>query len=512
MKYLILNIKALEPLKLSDNGLEDTLNSISGSMIKGAFLKSFANGKILKEGDEIFRKFQELLMEKDLFFYDGYLIKDEKYFIPSPLCFIANKHDLKSFSEDNEIVIKNVFFEKFEESDVSLDKFDYCLVEDKNMNVSSVDIRETIHITKKMDEGNIFRYQAIEKNQEFYALIKGKAEMLDEVKKHLNNKEMYIGGSKGTGYGKVKMEIKEIEDFSKFKEVIGLNSRNEKNKLYVYFYTKAMIKDKNGNTVASIPCEYLEEKLGIKNVILIKQIVKTFNISGYNRTWNTALPKDSAIKEGSIMEFSYEGQLDEKKAFELEKSGIGYMKDRGFGQIIINLDFTEIKNIKKYKKYDKKQNELEYKEISDSSYKMILKNIILEKEQKFIDRRIIDLQKSGEIRINVLNNQIKKVLEVVKKGKDGKFRLEDIDKKVFFDDREKFNLFGDSLKNCLNDFSKAENKLIGKENYKRKDLADMKLKIFEKDLFRTESELAKEILLGLFYYKTRSNEDVNTHE
>jgi len=509
MKYMIINMKALEPLKITDNGLEDTLKTISGTMIKGAFFKEFTGGKILKEENEKdkekFKEFQKLLKEKNLYFYDGYLKKDGNYFVPSPLCFIVNKHKLKNFSEDEPIEnIKNVFKDEFIEGDVNLDKFEYCFINDKQMNVTSIDIRENIHITKKMKEGNIFRYQAIEKGQEFYSVVKGSENRLKKVKEYLENKEIYLGGSKGTGYGKVKIGELEIKDFSKLKEKIFKSEEKEEKKLRIYFYTKTVIKDEFGNTTSTIPTEYLSKKLDISNVKLEKQIAKIFNISGYNNTWKIALPKETAIKEGSIMEFSYYGELKQEKIDELEKNGIGYMKDRGFGQIFINPNFLDVNKLVKYKS-KKNEEKSKYEKIEDENYKNILKNIIRGKEKRFIDRRVIDLQKSGKIRINILNNQIQNVLSIIENGKNGNFQFED---KSYLEDLKQVSLFGEKLKESFSKFSDLEGKLIGKEEYKRKELKKMEEKIKEDELFRSDFELAKEILKNLFYYKIRSNKEV----
>ena len=72
----------------------------------------------------------------------------------------------------------------------------------------------------------MFRYEAIEKGQIFRALIKVNLseDEIEKVIKVLNDGEFYIGGSKGSGYGKVEIIEDEIEVLDNNPESIDILS------------------------------------------------------------------------------------------------------------------------------------------------------------------------------------------------------------------------------------------------------------------------------------------------
>ena len=64
-----------------------------------------------------------------------------------------------------------------------------------------------LHINKKGEKNKLFRYESIKKDQIFSGIIKVvKDEYVQEVLNLFSNEAVYIGGSKGSGYGRCIIE------------------------------------------------------------------------------------------------------------------------------------------------------------------------------------------------------------------------------------------------------------------------------------------------------------------
>ena len=256
-------------------------------------------------------------MSNSIRFFDAYPKIDGNYSIPTPLCFYATKDNIKKFSRDKEAIgILNEFKESVGEGYQRVNKSEFSIIKNNTLNLISIKKIENLHNCKQIDKENIFRYEAIDKNQEFYTIIQCDDDLADEVKDCIDNQVLYIGGSKSSGYGRCEVNVEGIFDYKEIKAKYNIGLDNNNKKLNIFFMSDTIIKDEFGNLQPSISDELLEKKLGIKitrkkeNEDLYKASIISKDVKGYNAMWKCKVSSETAIKAGSVITYGYEGKLD----------------------------------------------------------------------------------------------------------------------------------------------------------------------------------------------------------
>ena len=346
-KFVLVKISLKEPVKTD-------LSYIQGSSIRGAYIRKYLIKNNINEDIALSEVYRDKLLSKKLIFSNAYPYVDNKCSIPTPLCFYTIKEKGKKFGKEiYEVDIKNEFEKNIEEGSVRINKKDFAFIDNKILKLVSVNRVENLHTrkVKKKDEindtGDLFRYSAIDKNQDLYCFIKCDESMLDEVKSTIDNEIVYLGGSKGSGYGRCELNI--IEDKLSYDDVINMkgiknNTENldnilNKNTLSIYFLSDAILKNELGQVCSHIEPKLLCEKLNINNVKYSKSSVLTTETNGYNAILKSSLPSVTAVKRGSILTYDYEGEISEDLIDKFEAEGIGSRKEEGYGQIVINPKF-----------------------------------------------------------------------------------------------------------------------------------------------------------------------------
>lgn len=350
MKWYKLELETKEPVIIGHEN-SGTEKYINGNAIRGLFVKELEEK--IKSPDT------KLKFSKDIVFYDAYLLEDGKEYIPSPMTFEVNKHEYKKFqnSRSSEINIINKLKESTRDKSPVKIKAPYIFLEDKKAIEGNIELKEKLHINlknkkeNKNDENIIFRYEAIEKNQKFYFFVKINDKNSSELEKIFKEifgggiKKFKIGKSRSTGYGEVEINlIKETTE--PFNNINMIKDRKDGKLLLLYFFTKAIFRDKFGDTTFS-PCDELKAIFGNDKVELKRSFVSTEVFGGYNSFWNLELPKEVGISAGSIYEYRITN-LDSDKIKQIEENGLGYFKERGFGLVLvlvdIDLDVTILKS------------------------------------------------------------------------------------------------------------------------------------------------------------------------
>ena len=465
-KFVLINIKARGPIKTD-------LSYISGSTIRGAYIKHYINKNNIKEDISLNKEYRDKLLTDNIRFFDAYPMVDGIYSIPTPLCFYAHKNHIKEFSRDKKAIdVKNEFIDNIEEGFQRVNKSEFSVISDKSLKLISVKRIENLHNCKQKSVENLFRYEAIDKNQSFYSIIQCKEELAKEVKETLNKQTLYIGGSKSSGYGRCTVEVEGIFDYKELKDKYNIGVEKKSKKLNVFFQSDTIVKDSFGNIKPFIEPEFLKEKLNLDSVTLDKSSVISKDVKGYNAMWKCKVPSVVAIKAGSVITYNYEGEIDNSLIEKLEIEGIGSRKTDGFGRIFINPKF-DVEKCDVYKSQEicsKKSPELDKK--SKEVMNKILKNISIDREDEFItdivvealNKNITDSHRTKKIVIdkfpntqkgrfiNMINNALNESDDSKSKAIITKFKEElKTTTKENYNSKSKYRLFDLSLMDYLDE-------------------------------------------------------------
>lgn len=385
-KFVLININLKGPVKTD-------LSFINGSAIRGTYIHKYINKNKIKEDISLNKELRRKLLSDDIRFYDAYPLIDGIYSIPTPLCFYASKDEIKKFSRDKtNMHIANELEDEdnIEEGYQRVNKSDFSVLKSNCLNLLSIDRIENLHNCKQINEENIFRYEAIDKNQQFYTVIQCKDDLKQEVEDTFDKEVVYIGGSKSSGYGRCELEVEGTYDFDGLINKLNINTDKTQKELNIYFISDTILRDDNGNIISYIPEKTLEKALNINNIKIKRASVLTRETKGYNAMWKTSIPSVTAIKAGSIISYSYEGNLSMDKVRDLQIEGVGSKKSEGYGRIIINPNF----NVKECKNYNKKDNihsvSINLKEESISLMANILNNINESREEEYVTKILIE--------------------------------------------------------------------------------------------------------------------------
>lgn len=476
-KFVLVDIKTKGPIKTE-------LSYISGSTIRGTYINAYIKKNKIKEDISLNKEYRRKLLSNSIRFFDAYPKINENYSIPTPLCFYATKDNIKKFSRDKDpIEIVNEFKDTVGEGFQRVNKSEFAVIKDRKLNLISIKKVENLHNCKQINEENIFRYEAIDKNQEFYTIIQCDDDLADEVKECIENQVLYIGGSKSSGYGRCEIKVEGIFDYDKIKQKYNISLDTNENledgykKLNVFFMSDTIIKDEFGNLQSTIPYELLENKLGIKiinkeeNPKSYKASIISKDVKGYNAMWKCKVSIETAIKAGSVITYGYEGELDKNKIEQFEIEGIGSKKNEGYGRILVNPKF----DVKKCAIYQEKEIERKMLDLSHDSKNLmesILNNIVKERENEYLTNIIVESldgyakeSKKRKIKLEDFPNSqkgrfitvMKDALDILQKEGEKASKENIVDfkdglktkTKYIYENRSEYNLFDFCIKDYL---------------------------------------------------------------
>ena len=347
MKYVNYILDAEEPIKMGDQGSQansDALSYIAGSAIRGAVIS-----ECVKAGMYV----EELV--KNTRFYDAYIVDGERHAVPVPLVYYADKHsirenELRLQSDLNtELEISTCLDHSPKEGEQRVDADGYGIFE-SNGKLDSVRVRKIANLHIKVGSTSsdkaMYRYEAIEENQSFGGTIACEDdETAENYRNLIEGKTLYLGGSKGSGYGRCRVRSVEIVSYEQVINQYGIDRKEDNGTLVVYALSNILQIDDFGEVSSEIPEDYLKKSLGITNVKLKKSFVSIGVSGGFNHTWRAGSVQRSLVKAGSVFVYIYDGKLNEAAILQLEEKGIGMRRQDGFGRILINPDLVRVKRI-----------------------------------------------------------------------------------------------------------------------------------------------------------------------
>lgn len=431
-KYLTYYIKALEDVKITETIVqkesEQSLDYITGSSIRGAYIYKYIshyNIKNINEGEH-----RNKLLKGDINFLNAYPVYDDERAVPFPKCYFCPKEKIRgaeyldyinlSLGLDNDL---EDGFEKARFSEfVALDGNDYERVK--------VDKISNLHISKRTDKNKLFRYEAIKKGQVFMGIIKSQEESyLQEVKELLEDTSIYIGSSKGSGYGKC--YIYDMEICEESPEKVQFEDMNDYGEyIYLIALSDIIYRTKLGEYKTIVDEDLLKKELSLENVEFVDSCIETKNVTSFNNKWNCSLPQIVAIKGGSVFKYRVNGEIDEELLYEFIDKGIGERKIDGFGRFII---VDELDDATYYLSKEKNKKEFNVnsmlknlKEDDKSQLENIFTRIYENRVEDHIGKTVLKIYGNIKNASAMSNNQWGKLLELfslmqfmdVEKGKE----------------------------------------------------------------------------------------------
>lgn len=506
MKYYSVKIINDEPLKIGASGskatqIESCVEYIPGSTLRGAWINKLFCGSEYTETQKI----QALT---GINFYNAYPCylenNDLKQTIPVPKNIRVDKHVireaeyLQSLNLDNKersIDINNILNDKSEQKGVNT--IDSRQVNIRSEKIKRVKIPKTYrfhHNTKRNkdnnyneDRDNLFRYEAVDKGQQFLSII-GIDDNIDEtLKKAFNDlidstKTINLGGSKTSGYGACKIEKLEGNiSNSKYLIPIETNKDNQTEYVYILALSDCLLRDEFGWPTDNLDI-CLADILGedAKYLELDKKIVDVGYSQGYNNKWKSRLPKEAFVEAGSIWKYKWNAEYlaketDKDKIIIKLKSYFtenlyGERQTDGFGWIIINpkmpskllvskqncIEKLEVNNKEQSLKRElKKEINNSFIDSENSNIKILLQGFSDGRTewQKDIVYKELNLKENISIDLNKLTgNRIQILIEVLEAYKDSIV-------KVFYDNFKADRYVNDVQVHIYEADNKTENQL-----------------------------------------------------
>ncbi|MCY6485465.1 hypothetical protein OW763_14115 [Clostridium aestuarii] len=331
------NIKLANTIVQSDS--QTSMDYISGSAIRGAYIAKYIAKKgvyNINQGEH-----RKKLLNGGIKFLNAYPMDDEERAIPFPKCFFCNKDEIKKFQYeeyethiDLTVGIDNQLEDNYEK----VRSAEFVGIDDNEYEKIKVTKCSNLHISKqgnKNEKNKLFRYDAIKKGHKFKGIIQSdNEEYLQEVKELLEDSIVYIGGAKGSGYGKCLIsDIEIVKDNPEFEYFD--NTSDFEDVIYLFAMSDIIYRSNLGEYKTFIDEEYLKNQLGLEKVEYLDSCIETKITSGFNNKWNCSIPQVVSIKAGSVFKYKIYGDIDEEKLQRFIDIGIGERKSEGYGRVVI---------------------------------------------------------------------------------------------------------------------------------------------------------------------------------
>ena len=347
MRYVSYILDAEEPVKMGDQGNQancDALSYIAGSAIRGAVIAECVKAAV---------KVEELV--KNTRFYDAYIVTDDEYAAPIPFVYYADKHairenELRMQSDTKaELPVRTCLAENPKEGEQRVDVGGYGRYGEGGQ-LATTRVRKTANLHIKVGQTGkdkpMYRYEAIEERQSLGGAIVCEDEDTAEMYRDLIvGKTLYLGGSKGSGYGRCHVRNVDVLTYDQFVMRYGICRKDEEGILVVYALSNLLLNDDLGAPAGEISAKKLETALGIADVSLIKSFAATGVSGGFNHTWRAGNVQRNFVKAGSVFVYTYSGTLNRDKVSDFEEAGVGMRRQDGFGRILVNPDLTREKRV-----------------------------------------------------------------------------------------------------------------------------------------------------------------------
>jgi CRISPR-associated protein Csx10 len=187
--------------------------------------------------------------------------------------------------------------------------------------------------TGKAKNGQLFNYTQIDKGQTFAGFIHADdASVLESIKSILN-KSMRLGRSRGSEFGRVKIELLDLPE--------SQENILTKKSLTLWCLSDVQCFDKFGEPTCTPSLEELAPTLNIKATLnSSKSFIRSRNVSLFNQARGGLDSEQVLISKGSVLTFDLTSPLSKEELNTLEK-GVGLNQQQGLGWVSANPEWTD---------------------------------------------------------------------------------------------------------------------------------------------------------------------------
>lgn len=376
MKALKITLKTQQPILATsfqgDPNSDVSYSYIPGSMIRGALIGRYMRQYHLSELDLSNSEVKRLFFnDASTRYLNAYLLsQDGKRTLPVPHSWFKNKDDELN-DQTRKITVYDFSLRKNEDnSPESPQPVGDCFwtTEDGRITLYKEKRRINVHNLRNRkkgkgtpDEGEIFRYEALDTGQRFQSVIlyqedKDRAifeKLLGSDKLQAEEKEkpdLWLGGSQSAGYGHTKIiDIQPLanEVPTDWNEIATSSQKREGDNLIITLLSETILRDEKCGQViadANLVKQEIEHILTRKLPCPIPVYASSTLIGGFNRKWGLPLPQVPALAAGSVFVFA-NVEISASEIQRLEEQGIGERRLDGFGRIAINWTVTWDKEV-----------------------------------------------------------------------------------------------------------------------------------------------------------------------
>lgn len=338
MKALSYQIHLLEPLLATQLGAGEENSSqsfgfIPGSMLRGALVNLYLQGRKAQK-QEIGDPAQDPVCRR--LFFDGatrYLNaypvdRNDCRALPKPLSWYMEKEEL----ECDKGTIYDFAVEPRRIDGLKPVQGDFCWLYGDEAFLVKTGSSLAMHnaseerMSRPRDRSTVYRYEAIAAGQVFGSVILSENDDdLGLLRTMIDGVEIYIGGSRSAGYGRV--AFKEIKINSAWREC-KQDLEHKEDLIILTLLSDLILRNNAGHFTTD-----LDEIIGCTHVRAC-QAVKV--AGGFNRKWGLPLVQTPALQAGSVFVYPA-GGIDGVTLRKYLAEGIGERRVEGFGRIAVNL-------------------------------------------------------------------------------------------------------------------------------------------------------------------------------
>lgn len=313
-----------------------SLPYIPGSMIRGSLIRTWLASHQASNTDIVDEHSSErTLFFDEICFLNAYPVHPNtlKRLLPKPCAWFVEKDDISNRSAE---------VHDFASGDMNLDRpkppaGDFCDYDSGSAILASPERLVMIHNAsnnrnrKQAGDSQVYRYEALAKDQLFSGVIvsKNKAE-LEALENLLENHQLLLGGSHTGGYGLVSPEKIEIDTLwqGEYEEDEGVENPQ---KIVVTLLSDVLLRSESGQMSTD-----LFKALGIDyDPQTCELFQRTGVMGGFNRHWGLPLPQHWSVEAGTVLSIPFASDTYEKLQKKVEE-GIGERRVDGFGRIAVN--------------------------------------------------------------------------------------------------------------------------------------------------------------------------------
>ena len=485
MKKISFKISCLSPILIpgakTDPNSVTSLDYIPGRLLLGYYAGKFIKANELGDDAHLNSDFYSLFLSDSAIFSNSYITdEDNRIYIPTPISIEKEKYE-------KEIYDLLILADEDSPENPTKKIGGYIHISGDDVYKKEVEKIYNFHHERNRETGStkkgvIFNYEAIAKDQAFLGEIVYDEKFEPTIKSFLKDEIIYLGKSKNSQYGKVKIE---------FLENIDELNKDEDDKTLTLL-SDTIILDDNG--ITSLNIDNFAKKLGVK---ITNSFVKPTVIETYNSKLRFKTPSKDAFLAGSC--FMLEKLPDNYK--ELEIRGFGENRNEGFGKVIFGLQ--------------KNDNELSLKE-RDNEPKDKPK-YELPKIAKEIMRELIQNKMVERVKISAMEEANEFQNKLISSSLAGKLQLFVKNSKNFTDFEKKMKTLRDTAKNSLqkcNNKSKYLNEYLENERLLSEEQENhfTKAKLNEFDFIIDKNLLFKEFYKEFFITLRKMNKNKGGEE